>query len=63
MDPIRFPRHMVASQLEDGWVIDPAFLRKVKAAHDAVFPHGYITDMEQIEEILLALEQHSSKDC
>jgi hypothetical protein len=38
------------------WIIEPSFLKKVKTAVDSV-PEHYDLDMEQIEEVLLALEK------
>lgn len=50
---LRFPRQK--SRAEFDWTISPAFLKQVKDAAHAI-PEHYDIDMEQIEEVLIALE-------
>lgn len=51
---LRFPRQ--TPRRDGDWIIDVTFLRQVKLAHDAV-PEHYDIDLEQIEEVLIALEK------
>lgn len=50
----RFPRKLPREKFD--WTITPAFLNSVKDAVDAVSGH-YDLSMEEIEEVLLALEK------
>lgn len=54
---VKFPR-AEASDSSSGWIINPAHLRKVKRSVDA--RQQVDMDMEQIEEVLLAIEKVQS---
>ena len=58
-DRLRFPRHTPV--VENDWDIDPAFLLRVKRAISDNH-HGYAQTMEEIEQVLLALEHIQSSE-
>lgn len=54
VEPVKFPRN-VQKYAED-WIIDPAFLTRVKHSIDHETPWDFTPTMEQVEVTLLALE-------
>lgn len=58
-EPVVFPRN--AQEYDGDWIIDPAFLTRVKHSIDPETPYEFTPSEEQIETTLLALEVVPSK--
>ena len=53
-EPVAFPRNV--QEYDEDWIIDPAFLTRVKHSIDPETPYEFTPSEEQIETTLLALE-------
>ena len=53
-EPVAFPRNV--QEYDKDWIIDPAFLTRVKHSIDPETPYEFTPSEEQIETTLLALE-------
>lgn len=53
-EPVAFPRNV--QEYDEDWIIDPAFISRVKHSIDPETPYEFTPSEEQIETTLLALE-------